>query len=399
MSTPAVLSPSPVQRFYDNSGNPLANGTVSTYSAGTTTPIATYVDSTATTTNANPIVLNARGEASIWLLPNVAYKYMVKDANGNPISTTDQITVSQLLTLYGGVDTGSTNAYILNFTANFSAYTDGIVIYWIPSHNNTGASTLNVNGLGMVNITNQNGSALQANQLVANQTATIMYEGGAFLLLSSGNVSFTWLYYGGTDTGTANAYVLTIPLAFNSYVNGIEIDWIPAHTNTGASTMDVNGLGIVNINNADGSALAAGELIAGVITKIIYQGSGFVLLASSTSGTFTGTLTGVASGAVTVAYWINNRVCTLRAGNIVSTSTSTALTMTGLPAIVTPQSGASTIACLLNDNSAAAGGWAQVNSGTGTITFGIGINNNQSGFTGSANKGLGAGWSVTYALG
>ena len=104
--TVASLSPLLVQRFNDNNGSPLANGTLSTFSAGTNTPVATYVDSTGTTTNTNPIVLNARGEANVWTLPNVGYKFVLKDTLGNTIYTVDNVFNTQLITLYGGVDTG-----------------------------------------------------------------------------------------------------------------------------------------------------------------------------------------------------------------------------------------------------------------------------------------------------
>jgi hypothetical protein len=88
----ALLSPVPVMRFYDNNNNPLAGGQLFTYQAGTTTPVATYTDSTASTANTNPIILNARGEAPVWLLPAQAYKFVLEDANGNTIWTCDQIT-------------------------------------------------------------------------------------------------------------------------------------------------------------------------------------------------------------------------------------------------------------------------------------------------------------------
>src|ERR1700691_3988992 len=162
--TAAVLSPSPLQKFWTNNGTPLVGGSVYTYAAGSTTPITTYVDANATTPNTNPISLNFRGEANIWLLPNVAYKLVVQDSFGNTISTTDNIVVSQLLTLYGGVDTGSANAYILNFAAPFTSLTDGILIYWFPSNSNTGPSTLNVNNLGPFVIANDNGTNLVAGQ-------------------------------------------------------------------------------------------------------------------------------------------------------------------------------------------------------------------------------------------
>lgn len=197
-----LLSPDTKQRFFDNNGNPLVGGLLTTYAAGTTNPIATYKDSTGVATNTNPIVLNARGECDIWLQPNIAYKFALTDAQGNTIPgwPIDNIVNSQLLTLYGGVDTGSVNAYIINFTANFTTLTDGIVIFWIPAHSNTGSSTINVNGLGVVNITNADGSALQASQIIANQPATILYKGGAFILTTAGTLQYS------TFTATWNGF-------------------------------------------------------------------------------------------------------------------------------------------------------------------------------------------------
>jgi hypothetical protein len=186
-----ILSPSPKQQFFDNNGRPLVGGKLFTYEAGSSTKLATYTDSGGLTANANPIVLDYRGEANIWIPPNVAYKYVLSpstdtDPPTNPIWSIDDVISSQLITLYGGVDEGVANAYVLTFTANFTAYTDGIVIYWIPAHTNSTASTINVNGLGIVDIVNQDGTPLTSSQLVANQVATIMYVGGQFLLISSG---------------------------------------------------------------------------------------------------------------------------------------------------------------------------------------------------------------------
>lgn len=189
-----VLSPDPVLSFLDNNGAPAVGYKLFTYQAGTTTKLATYTDSTGGTPNTNPIVLNYRGEANVWIPPNVAYKYVFarpadSDPPANPVWTVDNLVSSQLVTLYGGVDTGIANAYVLNFTANFTAYTDGIVIYWIPAHANTGSSTVNVNGLGIVNIINQDGSILTSGELIANQVAVMMYKGTGFQLISSGLAS------------------------------------------------------------------------------------------------------------------------------------------------------------------------------------------------------------------
>jgi hypothetical protein len=186
-----VLTLNAKQQFLDNNGRPLVSGKLFTYQAGTSTKQTTYKSSSGLSSNTNPIILDYRGECDLWIPPNVSYKYVLAPASdtdppANPIWTVDNVVSSQLITLYGGVDSGVANAYVLTFTANFTAYTDGIVIYWIPSNTNTTASTINVNGLGIVSIVNQNGAALSSSQLVANQVATIMYKGGQFLLISSG---------------------------------------------------------------------------------------------------------------------------------------------------------------------------------------------------------------------
>lgn len=85
------LSPPPVFRSWDNLGFPLVGGKLFTYQAGTTIPQATYVDSTQTTQNTNPVVLNFRGEASVWIDPTLAYKFVLQDIFGNLIWTADNI--------------------------------------------------------------------------------------------------------------------------------------------------------------------------------------------------------------------------------------------------------------------------------------------------------------------
>jgi len=63
---PVSVGPEPKTQFLDNSGAPLASGIVCTYAAGTSTPQATYTDSTGTVMNSNPIVLDSAGRANIW---------------------------------------------------------------------------------------------------------------------------------------------------------------------------------------------------------------------------------------------------------------------------------------------------------------------------------------------
>lgn len=209
---PDVLSPVPKLKFFNNNGSPLNGGKLFTYAAGTSTKIATYVNSSGVTTNANPIILDFRGEADVWIPPNTAYKYVLAPATDtdpptNSFWSVDNLASSQLITLYGGVDTGSANAYVLNFTANFSAYTDGIVIYWVPSNTNTTVSTLNVNGLGAVSIVSASGVPVIGGQIIANQIVQVMYKAGSFILLNSSIVTG---FYTGTLSGMTVATTGTI---------------------------------------------------------------------------------------------------------------------------------------------------------------------------------------------
>lgn len=82
-----------VQFFYPNKQEPLVGGKVYTYLAGTMTPVATYptiADADASTNaNANPVILDSRGEANIVLAS--ATKIILKDANDNTVWTEDNL--------------------------------------------------------------------------------------------------------------------------------------------------------------------------------------------------------------------------------------------------------------------------------------------------------------------
>lgn len=86
----AVLTPQPKMQFTTAAGVPLSGGKVYTYTAGTTTPQATYTDYTGATPNANPVILDSRGEANIWL-GGALYKFRLTDANDVEIWTVDYI--------------------------------------------------------------------------------------------------------------------------------------------------------------------------------------------------------------------------------------------------------------------------------------------------------------------
>lgn len=111
----SVLLLPPIFQFFDNNGDPLANGFVDTFAAGTTTRVATYTDSTGTVAAPNPIELNAAGRptsgsGAIW--GEGAYKFIVRDANGIQIGDPLDNVIS-----FAGL-AAATNAYAETFSGN-----------------------------------------------------------------------------------------------------------------------------------------------------------------------------------------------------------------------------------------------------------------------------------------
>ena len=106
----ASLMPVAKQQYFNTNGTPLVGGKVYTYAAGTTTPLATYQDQAGTTPNSNPVILDARGEATIFW-STTSYKVVLKDANDVTIWTQDNyqyaLTASSGSSLVGYMPSGT----------------------------------------------------------------------------------------------------------------------------------------------------------------------------------------------------------------------------------------------------------------------------------------------------
>jgi len=173
----AQLSPEPFFQAFAPNGRFLVGGQLFTYAAGTSTPQATYVDSTQTTQNTNPVILDSYGSANVWLDPTKTYKYVLQDAAGNAIRTVDNI---------GGA---LANAYnVLNFGADPTGATD---------------STTAMN------------NAHATGQLIYYPAGTYHFVSGGVTIPGGGIIGDgayqTYLY--ATDTGSANCLNYTGGLA------------------------------------------------------------------------------------------------------------------------------------------------------------------------------------------
>ena len=118
------LSPMPKFFALTNTGLPLTGGLLYTYIAGTSTPKATYTDSTGDFANTNPVVLDAAGRADVWIATGM-YKFILMDSTGNEIWSVDNIgsdsrvfnTVNTVADLRGLVENSATLVSVLGYNA------------------------------------------------------------------------------------------------------------------------------------------------------------------------------------------------------------------------------------------------------------------------------------------
>lgn len=90
MATGTIM-PTPYQSVFDSNGDPVSGGLVYTYTAGTTTPVATYSDVSLLVPNANPIVADSSGRFVAYLTPGLSYKFAYQTSAGVAIRTVDNI--------------------------------------------------------------------------------------------------------------------------------------------------------------------------------------------------------------------------------------------------------------------------------------------------------------------
>jgi hypothetical protein len=129
---------------------------------------------------------------------------------------------------------------------------------------------------------------------------------------------------------------------------------------------------------------------------------------SPDSGTFTGTLTGMTAATTGTVSWRKDgsRVTLYLTVSISGTSNTTAMTMTGVPAVIRPPTVSQHVLCVAVDAGDVVS--CDVQTGTaGTLTFLVGntvaltgtnLQFVSTGFNASGVKGLPGGWTLSYSL-
>lgn len=100
------------------------------------------------------------------------------------------------------------------------------------------------------------------------------------------------------DTGTTNTFVVTLSPVPAALVAGLVVNFLAANTVSGTATLNVNGLGAKTIKKFFNSNLVAGDINAGQIVQVEYDGTNFQMLSQTASGSGTGSVTSVATAGL-----------------------------------------------------------------------------------------------------
>lgn len=227
----AALTPTPKIQFFADDGTPLVGGKLYTYAAGSTTPLATYTSYEGISANTNPVILDSRGEANVWLT-GVLYKLALYDADDALIWTVDNIssvnngifngpvsgttgTFSRALTAASGVFSGALSAASGAFSGNVSAASGTFAT--LTASDGSGISALNASNLSSGTVpdarfpatlpaaSGANLTNLPADNLVGSVTqaslATVLNASGAAPLYAAR----AWVNFNGTGTPAIRA--------------------------------------------------------------------------------------------------------------------------------------------------------------------------------------------------
>ena len=214
----------------------------------------------------------------------------ITEALAQVVSDVDNL-VSQGSGEIYAADGGGSDTYAVTLVPAPSAYANGQVINFKANTANVGNATLNVNGLGAKNIYKNNDQTLDDNDIEAAQIVTVVYNsslnGGAGgfamqsqianVFASKADVQNGTLIYA-ADAGSNDTYAITLTPAPSAYTTGMMLHFLANTVNTGAATLNVNSLGAKTIKKAGTQDLSDGDIKAGQIVAVIYDGTNFQLL-------------------------------------------------------------------------------------------------------------------------
>lgn len=222
-----------------------SNGTVSL------TGVSTILAQTPYTATSG-LVRQHSGGTKVVITDNVAFWNTF--ANTNNINTFSQIQTFSVPPI-------SSTTPVNNTDVPNKAYVDGVAVAGAPNANATTKGIVQLPTQAQVDAKTATGST------------------GAALALISALQRSTLLSDYVADTGTANTYAIAPSPAITAYTVGQIFSFKAVNANTGASTLNVNALGVKTIKKAGGATdLASGDIAAGMVMLVEYDGTNLIML-------------------------------------------------------------------------------------------------------------------------
>ncbi|MBN6210681.1 hypothetical protein JYK21_29825 [Ralstonia pickettii] len=136
---------------------------------------------TAATTGSQTTPAPDSGHTGLWVVTvangqSTITASNITQATNAPILPSDLLHAIQQSSLTVASDTGSANTYVVSYSPAVTTLVDGMVLWFKAKTANTGASTLNVNGLGAMPLVGGAHAALQSGEIVANGKCQVVYK-------------------------------------------------------------------------------------------------------------------------------------------------------------------------------------------------------------------------------
>lgn len=211
-------------------------------------------------------------------------------------------------------DVGAANTIVINPEPVATAYAVPMTYFikvFAPNAliGQNGATTINVNGLGPKPLKYPSGLQLNAGDLATGGKILVSYDGVQFQMLSApaGNspVPSQIIHYGRDISTTPNVVVASTDQTVTSYGQPTWFGIYIANTNTQAATLNINAIGTVAITRGAGTPISSGDLVAGTVAYLCYDGVEAQLLNPQTWGGVSGGATSVNISTPIKPFWLS----------------------------------------------------------------------------------------------
>lgn len=180
------------------------------------------------------------------------------------------LNTTKVLTSVAGTNSITASMTSATPAGTLTGYAAGLSVVIIPVNTNTGATTLNINSLGVLDVFNQHGSPCTGGELIAGVPRQLLLDAGADDWVITGSSLFD---NAAIDTGSANAVLVAIPHLSTTPTAFTRLVFKANATNTGATTLALNAGSPIAIVWQNVASISASCILQGGIYEVVFDGS------------------------------------------------------------------------------------------------------------------------------